>query len=343
MRDDTLNDAVAAFLAWRRSRGFAENTHRRDATTLRFFVRSVGRNISVKSLNTGHIDAFFLERSTLSPQTQNLDLTTLRTFFTFLETRGWHRKATALLTDYHPLRYEPAARRRVPVGEFPNLLDSADHPRDRMMLALGLYLFLRSSEVRLLRVSDVSLSTDEISVRVPKTKERDVMPVSSELAKEMRAWLTYYATTVGELKPDWYLIPTIQFRNWDRHSDGKIISPRDQWLIPERPCQQPERVVKKALAKIGWPTTLQEGVHTLRRSGARALYDELAASDGHSNALETVSAMLHHKVMATTQIYLGLTESRRKRDRIIAGRPMFPSLADTAVTPIGTRHDRAHG
>lgn len=341
--DETLADAVKAYQSWRKSRGYADSTHKRDGNTLTGLLRIAGR-IKASSLSTSHIDAFFLERSVLSPQTQNLDLTTLRNFFMFLENRGYHRKATSLLLDYRPLKYAPAPRRRIPIGEFPAVLDCAERRRDRALMALGLYLFLRASEIKLLRIKDVSLATDEVSVRIPKTKDADVMPMSAELARELRAWLTYYGEQAGELDPEWYLIPGIVLREWDRHPDGRMIRPEDPELIPTRPVSTPERVVQKALARHGWTVTHREGVHTLRRSGARALYDELAASDGHSNALETVSAMLHHKVMATTQIYLGLTESRRKRDRLIRGRLMFPSLGDTTVTPLPARSgEAAHG
>lgn len=334
MAGDSLHEAISAFQDWRRSRGIAAGTLKRDRATLISLERSAGPRLKVSSLTTAHIDAFFLERSALAPQTQNLDLSTLRVFCTFLETRGFHRKATNLLVDYRPLKYAPEARRRVPVGEFPALLDSATHPRDRMVIALGLYLFLRASEIRLIRVQDVSLATDEVSVRVPKTRDSDIMPISAELARELRSWLTYYSSKMGQLAPDWFLVPTFSNRSFHRDAAGRIIAPLEPDLEPARPVSIPERVVQKVLTNHGWPTTHKEGVHTLRRSGARALYDELAATDGHSNALETVSAMLHHKIMATTQVYLGLTESRRKRDRIIAGRPMFPSLSDPSVTPL---------
>lgn len=335
--------AVLAYQDWRLSRGIAENTCKRDYATLNGIVATTGPNLKVTSLSTQHIDAFFLKRSVLSAQTQNLDLTTLRSFLTFLETRGRVKNATRLLADYRPLKYTPETRMRVPVGQFPALLDCAAGPRERVVIALGLYLFLRSSEIKLLRIKNVSLSTDEVSVRVPKTKDADVMPISAELTLELRSWLTHYSTQVGELDPEWFLVPNIILKDWTRKPTGQLIAPGGQDFLPTMPVSTPERVVQRALENLGWTTTKREGVHTLRRSGARALYDELAASDGHSNALETVSAMLHHKVMATTQIYLGLTESRRKRDRLIAGRPMFPSLSDTTVTRLPVRNDGTHG
>jgi len=202
---------------------------------------------------------------------------------------------------------------------------------------------MRASEIRLLRIKDVNLATDEISVRVPKTKDSDVMPISAEMGEELRRWLTHYTDQAGPLDLDWFLVPGQALTEWERGEHGQIVRPTSRQLVPSAQVRKPHEIVKQALKRLGWADVSREGVHTLRRSGARALYDELAASDGHSNALETVSAMLHHSVMATTQIYLGLTESRRKRDRLIAGKPMFPSLADHSITPFIPRHNQSHG
>lgn len=337
-----LDEAVDAYQTWRKARGVATSTFKRDAATLNGFIKAAG-NVRVSSLTTDHVDDFFVSRASLSPQTQNLDLSTLRSFFMFLESRGYHPRAMSLLIDYKKLTYAPKSRRRVPIGEFPVLLDSAARPRDRALIALGLYLFLRSSEIRLLRIKHVSLAEAEVSVKIPKTKEADVMPMAAELEKELRWWLSYYQEQCGPLDPEWFLIPNITPSAWDRDEAGRMTAVTGESLIPSQPIGLPQKAVQRALAAIGWTDVYWEGVHTLRRSGARALYDELAASDGHSNALETVSAMLHHKVMATTQLYLGLTESRRKRDKLIRGKAMFPSLGSSTVKPMISRKDGTHG
>lgn len=338
-RAATVQQAVAAFQTWRVARGMAKNTWKRDAATLSRFCDVVGTK-RARAISTEDVDRFFTARSGLSPQTQNLDLSTLRTFFTFLETRAYHPTASALLTDYKKLKYTAPSKRRVPIGEFPVLLDMAERPRDRAAIALGLYLFLRASEIKLLRIGDVSLGAGEVSTAIPKTSDHDQMPICAELDRELRTWLRIYAETAGPLQPDWYLIPNVVPADWKRDASGRMVAVTQERLVVTERIGLPQKVVQRALSKLGWTDTYREGVHTLRRSGARALYDELAASDGHTNAIETVSAMLHHKSFTTTQIYLGLTETRRKRDRLIAGKAMFPSLIGDSVTQMAHKAAR---
>src|SRR5690606_30101648 len=86
-----------------------------------------------------------------------------------------------------------------------------------------------------------------------------------------------------------------------------------------------ERVVQGALGALGYPTR-GEGCHTVRRSVARAFFDSMATDTGYDAALRTVSAMLHHKSSATTEIYLGLTSERVRRDSLLRGRPFLSAL-----------------
>ena len=91
----------------------------------------------------------------------------------------------------------------------------------------------------------------------------------------------------------------------------------------------PERVVQSALALVGLPTD-HEGVHTLRRAGARNFFDFLVAdpSFGYDGALRTVSAFLHHKNVATTEHYLGLSSERERRDKVLRGQRFLAAMVD---------------
>jgi hypothetical protein len=48
-----------------------------------------------------------------------------------------------------------------------------------------------------LRVSDVHLSDGHLSVRIEKTGDRDLQPVTSDLDVELRRWLMQYAVDLG--------------------------------------------------------------------------------------------------------------------------------------------------
>ena len=66
-----------------------------------------------------------------------------------------------------------------------------------------------------------------------------------------------------------------------------------------------------------------EGGHTLRRSAARALYDELVEERGYDGALRRVQTMLDHKHSMTTELYLGLDVDKVARNKALRGKPMF--------------------
>ena len=80
------------------------------------------------------------------------------------------------------------------------------------------------------------------------------------------------------------------------------------------------------------------GLHVLRRSSARARFDEMV-NLGYDGALRRVSAWLHHSSVTITEIYLGLELDRAQRDEETKGKVMFPSLAAENVTQI-SRGDR---
>lgn len=90
----------------------------------------------------------------------------------------------------------------------------------------------------------------------------------------------------------------------------------------------PYRVAQRGLAKLGYDTK-QEGEHTLRRSGARALADRLR-HEGTDSALLRVASMLGHKDIRITQHYIGWDTERDQRNELLAGQPMFPELRQQA-------------
>lgn len=331
-----LSDAIDEYLSSRRSNGYSNNTVKSAHNVLTKLLVQVG-NIYVDSIGSHHIDGLYAANASRwkSPETLNLSRSHLAGFF------KWCRAHRYMTPDNEPLvdrrrRHVPRQDRlRVPVAEFPRLLDAAQFPRNRMIISLGLYLFLRAGEIRTLRVSDVHLDLGEVTVKVHKKGgDIDRMPVSRQLDQELRRWLTDYTERVGPLAPDMFLVPGMNNAPGFYDYEKKQIQGRSHTeglLVPSRPVSEPQDVVHRALEALGYKT-LREGCHTLRRSGARALYDELA-DRGHDYALEVVSAMLHHSQMATTQIYLGLADSERRRDLTLKGRDMFV-VNEQNVTPL---------
>ena len=93
---------------------------------------------------------------------------------------------------------------RIPVERFPDLLDAAGSARDRMVVAIGLYTFMRGSEIQLLRVNSVDFRDGVIHMRRQKTNEDDSMPICLELREELVRWLAFYRQNCGneDLRPD---------------------------------------------------------------------------------------------------------------------------------------------
>jgi integrase len=323
-----LSDAIDAYCDFRTASGIKPNSVKNDRCYLGQFLTFTG-NIYVRSVEPRHVDRFFAEHPEWSVPTRNLAVTILRTFFTYARRQKWCHRDQDPIAGYRTRKVPQKEMLRVPVSDFAALLDAAEHPRNRMIVALGLFLFLRQSEMREIRIGDVNLDLGEIAVKVPKTDDYDVMVVNEQLDVELRRYLKWYTETHGELNPEWFLIPAKNAMVWVRDPETGYLRPdvdnTKVKLRPFKPCNEMEKPVQDALKKLGYPTYWQ-GVHTLRRSGARAFYNELCRRQSDNSALEVVSAMLHHSSLLTTQRYLGITESRKRRDKAVLAGPMFPAM-----------------
>lgn len=336
-----LTEAIQEFTLYRKSEGISKGTARNDAYIMRKFL-TITTDLYVASLDMQHLTRYFATVSeTRSPASLHIDHSVLRSFFAW----AVRRRYVGRFDNPMEGRKKPAAphkeRNRLAVGRFGALLDAAGerHPRNRMVIALGLFLFIRGSEVVSLKVRDANLDTGEILVTMDKLRgEQDLMPISEELDEELRRWLTYYTETCGPLDPDWHLVPALHSHTakWD-HQLGKFVG-QDYLLAKPNPVNKitkVEDIAQLALDAIGYPIrdrdgkSLREGIHTLRRSGARARFDHLEYR-GYDGAIRHVQTMLHHKAMSMTEHYLGLTLDKVKRNELVRGKRMF-DLGDNVV------------
>lgn len=336
-----MASAIEGFLLFRRAERKADNTIRNDKMVLKRLFLVTG-DIYVSSLTERHINTTLATAAETRAASLGIDYATLSRFCDWaVRNRYLHQLDNPMHGRKVP-RIMPVERQRVPVKDFGPLLEAAgrSHPRDRMVVALGLYLFLRGGEIVDLRLGDIlpRLDHGEIAVRVFKTKQIDVMPVCAELDQELRSWLTYYTEECGPLRHDWYLVPAKNRTTWVQDPVTRRLVPEGGpiKIRPERPIVKIEDIVQRALREIGFAThapdgsSLREGVHTLRRSGARALFD-VQRELGYDGAIRHVQAMLHHANMAQTEHYLGLTLDRVKRNELTKGRPMFETGGTNVV------------
>ena len=342
MRHILLSDLVDEFETSMKANAYSKNTVRNHIHGARRLLAHVG-NIQVQNLTARHVDSYFAARQAkgLTAGSLNAELAALRAMFKYAVQRRYLQAGHEPTAHRRPFRQVRRDRLRVPASRFDDLLDGLEHPRDRIVVALGLYLFLRKSEVQALRVGDVNLDTAEVSVEVLKTKQFDVMPISVEMDRELRRWLTYYASRLGRpLRPTDYLAPAKASPRFVKglgpQENARLAATWPSTLDPTRPVADPERATQRALAAVGFDLrddsgkSLREGAHTLRRSGARALFDQLVA-DGYDGAMRTVQSMLHHSSVTTTEGYLGIQLDKKRRDDIVRGRQMFPKDEQNVV------------
>ena len=332
-----LGDVIDRHLNYVRG-SYTRNTAHASEQTLRQFLSTTG-NVQAKGLAPRHAERFQsqLLQQGMKPNTVNSRMSRLSAFSKWAVANRYIKAPIVTTVRTIPVPARP--RLRVPATEFATLLEHAERPDHRITVALGLYMFLRAGEITTLRVRDVDLDEGTVSVVVHKTNDWDDMPICYELDQELRRWFVEYAKDLGRpLKGTDFLLPAHRgFTGWH----GR---PETGNFDPERSVQRPFHHVQRVLEKAGYPIIEDgksngEGCHTLRRSGARVLYDaliegriggDLAARD---DALRQVMSSLHHKSIQTTEHYIGLERDRQKRDKSIKGVRLLPELA-TGVTSI---------
>jgi len=313
-------------------------TIKRKRTAYNALEATIGRPIQPRHITTMHLDATYdVLGETNSPDSLNVHRSTFRDFF------GWCRDRNYIPANHNPANHDawkslPTRKFLLGVNEFDDLLETARTPRDRAVMAIGLFLFLRASEIRSLTVGDVDLKAGTINVTVWKTKQRDTMPISEELHEELTEWLEVYAEKVGPLKSSYYLVPGRKFQMARYCSTAKQLVALDEGIEILRPTQKlgkPERIIGHTLRELGYPAidettgeVNRQGIHILRRSGARALFDALR-EEGYSGALQRVRAMLHHTTVTMTEKYLDLDVETDQRNEKFRGQALFPGRART--------------
>jgi integrase len=310
----TLLEARRDFINWRQSQGYAKATVKNDEITLRRLAEVIGWQAPVDTITPGHLQQMLDARHT-SPTTSNMRRAHLSMFVRYCRTMGF------VSPDFDPLvhsRRRPVPqveRKRVDKDAIRSLIEGAENYRERILLAVGLNLCLRISEVSDLRIKDVDFTARRVSVRVFKTGLVDSMPMTQELEDELRRYITWYTIQVGELKPDYYLIPT----TW-----------QNKKIIPTKPMSRPADAIKRNLQRIGWDDVKGEGGHTLRRTGARWILMSLEG-EGEERAMRVVQQMLHHKTLSQTEHYLGITVDKEHRDRVMTGTRWYTTDDENVV------------
>lgn len=334
-----LVDAVEEYVRDAQAMGLSPKTIESIHSTMRAFVAITGPDKLVRNIDKPDVTNYFTARTTqrtagygvLKTSTLNLHVVRLGAFFKWAEEEGYIDPNARPMRGRKAVKFIPRERARITADQFASFLDSPSDPRHRMLLATGLYTMLRTSEITSLKIADVSLADETINVIRWKTRERDVLPICAELTTELQRYMVWYETAMdAPLDPSWRLIPGNKqgyVARQDPATHQFVPMPLNAtWLDPRRELYNPETVVQAALKDLGWELENGEGMHTLRRSAARELFESLR-EEGFDSALLTVMSWLGHKQPGTTMIYLGLEREADRRNRKYRGQTMFPRAA----------------
>lgn len=356
-----LKPAIVEYMKSRRSSGKAPTTMRSDQTMLNALLRHTAKfsrrepdGLFVHNVTFDHMTHVLIEMGQdRSPRSMSVTYSAFAKFFAWCVRTKRMKDAQNPMRDRERPTWKKQIRDRLMVQEFPRLLDAARSPRDRIMMALGLYLMCRISEIATIRLSDVLLDINEIHVRIHKSGIDDFMPISDELRQELFRWLKAYEAECGQLQSSWYLVPNRTSPQMLPNPGGghARVDAETCRLLPEKKLgKTPPLIVRTALEDIGFPVRDEkgklkgEGTHTLRRSGARAMFDG-ARQSGVDGALTRVKTMLHHEDVTDTQWYIGTNGDKIERDEAIKGKKIFPQLAaaleDPNVIQMPTQPDTA--
>jgi integrase len=324
-----LSDAIQHFLVDRKAKGMRPETIRGERYTLGLLLADVG-NINTVNLRHQHLDLFWSKRPDWAPGTRNRSRYHLNAFLKWCQVRGYV-KDQSLVENMRKVPVPERVRLIIPQDEFSTFLGSIAKPRNRAACAIGLYLFLRRSEISLLRWQDVIWDQKRVIVVREKVGTTASLPLCDELASELKRWQLHYSAEIGRpLRGSDYVIPAMKppIKTGVAGELRTLRVVRDAELLPETRANL-QHVIKRELIQADYYRP-QEGGHTLRRSGAVALYHRLAAQ-GHDKAMRIVQWMLGHKSIRTTEVYLKLDLEAKSATDILAGQPMFPVKEDAEV------------
>lgn len=191
----------------------------------------------------------------------------------------------------------------LPLAQWEEALTVAErfHPRDRMVVALGLWGGRRGSDIQPMRVKHLDFDLEEWThFNAKRGGTWHPLPmIFPELKREFMRWLGYLIKEHGELNPDWYLVP-YRLSTPEFNFSGEQPGLRPDWPMDptrETNINQFGITARRTLEVMGAPMDQRLGFHTLRRSCAVALME-----DDNWNESD-VSEWLDHADTKTTRIY----------------------------------------
>lgn len=317
----TLTQALDEFLEIRETY-VAKATLINDRSLLRRFVREIGATRQVHTLDRRTLELWFAkEAARQKGSSYNKVRMRAGNLLQFCHRRGWLPEDP--MTEVRPKKILKRERLRLSPAELLELPEYATDPRDKAFIITAINTAMRSGEITSLRIRDLDLTNGSLRVRIHKSQQEDVLPITAELDAGLREWLTAYTQEVGPLDPDWFLFPARK-PPVTRSIKGERVTTPGGLKTASEVCHG-SVIVQRVLRAAGHVLEPGEGVHTLRRSVARCFFDNVSAA-GHDAALRMTSSLLHHSSVTTTEVYLGLRSEKLSRDQVLRGKSFLPSM-----------------
>lgn len=269
-----------------------------------FLTNTDGLQLSLRGAAVGHV----------SNASYNRKMDTVRVFVQWLvDTRAV--KDSAVLVQFKHARRKPgevSLKVRLSMTHIMDAVTSCPTPYDRWVTAFAFLSMGREAELLNTRMHHFDLDNNRINWARPKVGDYDDnLPMTAQLVKEYRLWREAYLELCPLLNGDSYAIPKRLII-----AQGKVHT-----YDPTRRPRNVGHIIKTSAARsLGVPPSSlkNQAGHIARRSGARALYDQLRDA-GVEDPIRIVMTMLGHTVQATTEHYIGVRDDRERRDIVLAG------------------------
>lgn len=228
----------------------------------------------------------FMKAKQLSTRSQARVISSLRTYFRFLESQG--EKAPEL-RELRPPRVKPGLPKPLTVTDFHKLVEASHvedvyrSARNQLTLMLLFGLGCRVSELTGLDLHDYSPTDNWLKVLGKGGKER-LVPVSENLSQELKVYIRDVRSHLAKNEEKAILI------NDRGHRPSRV----DVW-----------RWLAAWSARAGFDEPI--GPHQFRHGCATALLESGAD-------LRTIQVLLGHSSLQTTQIYTSVTSHKLKEE-----------------------------
>lgn len=258
--------------------------------------------------------------SRLAPSTFNLRAQQLTAFTRWAAARG-HMQHEIVDVIRRRRDSQPRNRLWLRADQLRDMYETVADPWERFAMAFAACTAGRDQELCSRQRRHVDLQRPAIYWDVFKSHKVDSsMPIPATLDAEIRRWLVAYQDLCGPVQPDWYLIP----RRWREGSVFTYNPVRRRDNLSELTKTHLARVLGLTADQVDGGALRYEGTHVLRRSAARAYFEQLVdgGTDFHK-ALSVTAAWLHHADPKQTAYYIGVEWFRSERDKLLNGAQLF--------------------